>query len=491
MQSGSGKRVLVLGAGMSGLAAAFTLAQKGIDVTVLEARGRVGGKVFTMRDGLETGLHAEAGALLIPGTHARTLFYVDMLGLELCNMSLYGPPAIYLQGVLVPNPGKASAKWPVKLKKAEQKLGAFGMWEKYFASFADEVGDPKLPTWPSKKIARYDQKTLAEFLRERGASDGALEIMCLGPNGAWGDGFAVGSALMWLRDLAMSPESLIWWAMLPVATPANALIAQEQRTVVDPQPDGLYFLKNGTDGLPNKLSQRPELADRIKTDSPVVAIQADEDSITAICETAAGTQRYTADYCICTIPFSVLRGMDVLMPLTRPKRRAIDQLQYTSLTRTWIQTKSPTWNEQGLPGLTFTDLSVMFVAAANQYQNTTKGLLDVYVTGRNARMLMAKDRDDRITRTLEGLDEICPGLSTGFEAAVSHCWDEDPWARGAYPWGQPGDVTTLYPQVAPPEGRLHFAGEHASLIPGWMDGAISSGERAANEIIAALAGSQA
>jgi monoamine oxidase len=69
-----------------------------------------------------------------------------------------------------------------------------------------------------------------------------------------------------------------------------------------------------------------------------------------------------------------------------------------------------------------------------------------------------------------------------FEVGATKCWDEDEWARGAYAWYRPGQMSTLLPHVARAEGRIHFAGEHASSTFGWMQGAIESGNRAAREI---------
>ena len=69
-----------------------------------------------------------------------------------------------------------------------------------------------------------------------------------------------------------------------------------------------------------------------------------------------------------------------------------------------------------------------------------------------------------------------------FEGGGSKCWDEDVWARGGYAWFRPGQMTSLLPHIAAAEGRVHFAGEHASAWPGWMQGALESGNRAAREV---------
>lgn len=77
-------------------------------------------------------------------------------------------------------------------------------------------------------------------------------------------------------------------------------------------------------------------------------------------------------------------------------------------------------------------------------------------------------------------------MRENFEGGVSKCWDEDEWARGGTSFYKPGQMTALLPDVARPEGRIHFAGEHTSVwIDGWMQAALESGKRVAREISAA------
>jgi monoamine oxidase len=76
-------------------------------------------------------------------------------------------------------------------------------------------------------------------------------------------------------------------------------------------------------------------------------------------------------------------------------------------------------------------------------------------------------------------------MAENFEGGASKAWEEDPWARGAYTSLGVGQMFGLMPHVARPEGRIYFAGEHASAWHGWMQGALESGNRAAREINAA------
>jgi monoamine oxidase len=83
---------------------------------------------------------------------------------------------------------------------------------------------------------------------------------------------------------------------------------------------------------------------------------------------------------------------------------------------------------------------------------------------------------------LDLLDQVHPGVRARYEGAAVKCWEEDPWVGGAFALTRPGQITTLTSAAIRPEGRVHFAGEHFSPYPGWMQGALLSGQRAAREV---------
>src|SRR5262245_55954245 len=76
------KKIVIVGAGIAGLVAAYELQHAGYDVTLLEARDRVGGRILTVREPFSNGLYAEAGAMRLPSTHKLTQAYIEKLGLR-------------------------------------------------------------------------------------------------------------------------------------------------------------------------------------------------------------------------------------------------------------------------------------------------------------------------------------------------------------------------------------------------------------------------
>jgi monoamine oxidase len=94
------------------------------------------------------------------------------------------------------------------------------------------------------------------------------------------------------------------------------------------------------------------------------------------------------------------------------------------------------------------------------------------------------ERFRRVTADLEKLFPD-PAMISQLESGTSKCWDDDEWARGAYAWFRPGQMARFLPVLGRADGRIHFAGDHTSPTPGWMEGALQSAERVVKEINAA------
>jgi monoamine oxidase len=337
------------------------------------------------------------------------------------------------------------------LNAEEAKLDRRGMWAKYVLPVLPELGDDTTATWPPDSVKKYDQMTFAEFLKMRGASPDAVALLSLFLPSGLGDGATAVSALNLLRE-SIHREHM----------------------------KHNYTIRGGTDMLPRALAAR--LAPKINYGAPVMRIEQNPNGVKVIVRRPGEHQAFQCDRLVCAIPFSVLRHIEVAPGFSREKQRAIDQLQYTSVSRIYLQTRSRFWFAEGLSGNATTDLPVMGIYERTINQPGTRGILECYTAGPNARQLAARRDGDRVTTALAEVQRVYPEISSQFEGGASKCWDEDEWSRGAYAWFKPGEMTSLLPHIASVEGRVHFAGEHASSSPGWMQGAIESGNRVAAEI---------
>jgi len=233
-------------------------------------------------------------------------------------------------------------------------------------------------------------------------------------------------------------------------------------------------IKGGTDLLPKSFAQR--LANKIYYASPVVRIEADAKAARVVFLHAGSPQTITADRVLCTIPFSVLR--DVELPgLSERKLTAIKRARYEAVARVYLQTRNRFWEEKGWSGFAFTRDAVE-VWHPTWSQNGPRGILMTYARPGEAERITNLKEAERISSTLKELDGYYPGLQINFEGAATKCWLEDEWARGAWCFVGFMDFATSI-QV---DSRIHFAGEHLSQWSSWMQGALSSGLRAVKEI---------
>lgn len=452
-RAGAAKKVVVIGAGLAGMSAAWELTKTGHEVTVLEARSRCGGRVYTVRGPFADGLYAEAGATHVNDVHDWTLKYVKELDVALDPV--VPRPGLgyiyYMRGQRFVVKRGSPVELPLALSAEEKAVGRARLYEKYVTPAIKEIGDAAAPDWPSDSLKRYDQVTYSEFLRRQGASPDAVMYLRLGLADTLGDGPNAVSALNLLREYA-----------------SRAGVKQSNT------------IRGGSDTLPKAFASR--LGERILYGLPVVKIEHDAGGVRIICSQAGTHRAFAADYLICAVPFAVLKHVEISPALSSAKREAIAQLGNTSVVRVFLQTRKRFWLDEGLSGGASTDLPLMSVYDKVYYLPGPRGILEAYVAGPNARHLAAMKENDRLSFTIEQMQKVHPAIREHVEGASSICWGEDEWARGAYAWFKPGQMTALLPHIAKPEGRVYFAGDHTSPWPGWMQGALQSGNRAAREV---------
>jgi monoamine oxidase len=185
----------------------------------------------------------------------------------------------------------------------------------------------------------------------------------------------------------------------------------------------------------------------------------------------------------------VLRRIEISPPFSPEKQQAIEQHSYESVTREFLQVRNRCWEREGLSGFAVTDLPEDIWHPTFD-QAGRRGILVSHRSGVQARQLASLTEVERIAVVSKQVEKVFPGFGETLESGVSYSWDEDEWARGAYSILKPGEMFSLLPHIARPEGRVHFAGEHTSLWPGWMQGALASGHRVAQEIQLAEGGNR-
>jgi monoamine oxidase len=436
-------RVIVIGAGLAGLSAAYELDRAGYEVTVLEARARPGGRVYTMREPFSDGLYAEAGAARIQDTHEFTLRYAKQFGLTL-------DPFFPTEGARVTYVAKQRLLGPPDLNRIplgftdeERRLGFLGGLKKYLFGHMGDLGDPGSSTWPTGDVSRFET-SIADFCQRQGASPAFVSIMTLGHDL---DGM---SALYFLRDLALGAATKMF-----------------------------FKIRGGNDLLPKAFAAA--LQEKIHYGAAVTRIEQDAASVRVTFPRAGVPVTMSGDYVVCTLPAPVLRKVEFAPALPESKRAAIEQVGGLPMSRVFLQTRRRFWLERGESGWASTDHPID-VWDYTRDQPGVRGILGAYTSGRMARRITTMDPPKRGDFVLGMMDRVHPGTREHFEGSASCSWIDDPWSLGAAAEFGPGQLSTHYHSLRTSDGRLHFAGEHTSPWSGWMNGGLESGVRAAAEI---------
>ncbi|MGH2585966.1 MAG: flavin monoamine oxidase family protein, partial [Dehalococcoidia bacterium] len=244
----------------------------------------------------------------------------------------------------------------------------------------------------------------------------------------------------------------------------------------------MFVVDGGSDRLPRALTDG--LDARIRYNAPVVRIAHGSDGVAATYLDEGTPRTIDGTYLICTIPFPVLRGIAVEPAFSAEKGRAIDELSTTAVTRVFLQARTRFWEEQGLPATAGTDCSLGVCTDVTALQPGPHGIIESYQAGAYARRTSALSLPEQLAQTGVEMERIYPGIAAACDGGAAYAWHEDEWARGGYAWSRPGQMAALEPHIGTPEGRVFFAGDHASPWPGWMQGALWSGLRAARAIMA-------
>jgi len=434
------QRVVVLGAGLAGLCAAYELQNLGHTVTVLEAQPRPGGRVRTLREAFGPGLYTEAGAESIPGVHNVTQHYAREFGLTLVANSVPGTRAfVFARGRrLVPD----RDPWPFDLTDAERAMGRAGLFKQYLDTASQQAKEAGFPSQTVKALSDLDKVTPGQWLRSRGASPAAAELITLGFGADFGS-----AASFLLHGLNSQGASIS------------------------------YRIEGGNDRLPHEFAKRVS----VRYGTPVTAVRQTDSGVEVIIRAGGASSTLTADRVVCALPCPVIGTMFAESRLSADKHRAIREQFYSRTVKVFLQARRRFWLADGWSGHVTTDLPIERLTPDPGADPASRGALAAYPIANYTAALEAMSEDERVAAALAQARQIFPELDSTFEGGVSHSWGSSPWQKGAFALHTPGQIGFL-DILAKAEGRIHFAGEHTSPWTGWMQGALESARRVVSEI---------
>lgn len=434
--------VIVIGAGLSGLAAAAMLEAAGAKVLVLEGANRVGGRTYTLDD---LPGRPDAGGIQIGSNYARLIGAAERLGVSLQPGGEFDRSALYhVHGqTLTP------AQWPTSdanlLTGAERSVppaALGGLYARRLPALADTNA------WRTEDGRRLDVSYRAA-LQAVGASDEAIRLIAANLDR---DGIDAYSALNGAR-------SATFFASAGPQAALSVVTGGTQRL---------------TEAMAAALAAPPRL------NQVVTGI---EETARGVRISLAGQPSVTARQAICTIPFSVLRGVGLEGPSAQPMKATIATLPYTHASFAYLSASEPFWNSDGLPRMIWSDdpqIGRVFVLGDDP------AMLKVWLSGSDADAIDRLPPAEAGAAIIARLEAARPSARGKLKLERLFSWQNDPMARGVYHHIGAGQSAMLAGAVAAEGQRLHFAGEHLARSATGMEGAMESGARAAEAVLAKL-----
>jgi monoamine oxidase len=431
-----GKRVVVVGAGLAGLVAARELSKQGADVRVLEARDRVGGRIWTLRGSGWEHFSVEAGGEFIDGAHTTLRALIKEMGLQLVRVLREGfGLALLIDGRL-------------RVHRSQQRI-----WDAFRRSLSKDasVFEKVECDWDTSVAALLGRTSLDRLLMARHAR----------------------------ADVRAMAQALRGFFLADSDRLASLVGIELSREDVDPGRVPLFRIRGGNDQLPLAIVRASDFG--VEGRTQVCAITEREGMVRVTVQTPRKkTEHIHCDYVIATVPAPVILDWRFSPALPADQRRAFEALSYGPATKLVLRFDRRWWRRRGLPRAFGSNLPIGAVWESAEEQRGA-AILTLLAGGRASQELqdiLSTEGVSGVARRLEFMGT--PALPT---FAEEYSWDRDPFARGGYAMF----TTTFDPAwrdaLARAHGRVLFAGDHTSREwQGYMNGAVESGQRAAREL---------
>lgn len=471
--NGNGTRVIVVGAGPGGCPAAWELVKLGYDVTVLEARDRLGGHVFTVRGGSRTteygkgeqvcdwddeAMWFDAGPSRIPFYHRSFFHYCHEFNIPLIDHKNLNLNAwVYAEGI----EGALNGK---RMRLHEMQADMAGYTSELLAKAVNQ-DQLDLP------LTAEDRDLLIDYLVNWGIL--SSEDLTYRPSDHRGysrlpDAFSPGEVAdpYALEDLLPFASSILQANGGYLAATA---VFDWQTTLVKPK-DGVSQLY--------EVGFKRALGDRVRLNAEVTEIRQSDEGVRVVYrDTVTGqTQEVTGDYCMCNIPLSVL--LKVQTDFSSDFRTAVQGVPYAMALRQGLGFKRRFWEQDDwiYGGQSFSNISELGILGYpdDNYGAQKGAMLGMYNFGIDAARVSSLSYEDRAQLALDYGSRIHPQMRDEFMSAFSVAWHLEPYSLGAWPSYNDRTRQQFFPRLQEPDGRVYLVGEHLSYVNAWIEGAVQA-----------------
>jgi len=416
--------IIILGGGFSGLYLAYLLDKAGKDYVLLEGSPRIGGRLYS-----HPVLKRDVGGRGIGDRYDLTMKIVNELGVELIDItsSMRSPKSIFYKDVLYP-------KW-------EDFNTDPSMFEFSLPNKAE--GLSHLEEWYQRPDLDINYSA---YLKEGGRTPEEIDLINISSN---------------YNDVKETSA-------------INAFHSQAFRKYNGSKV--IYNFKGGSKNLINAIT--PSLSKEVLVNKKAIKISDNTNSVKVICQDGSS---YVANNLVSTLPFSVLRDVDLSLNTTENQKQAINSLGYTNITQIHLHAKKPYWEDDAVPVSMWTDTPIERIMDMNPDPNITD--IVCWVNGKGTSYFDNMSDKEIAKSTLKILSKMRPASEGKVEYIGTHNWGKYEFNKGAYAEFQPGQPA-LFEDMIKPAGNVHFAGEHTAKASRGIEGAAESAHRVYKELVA-------
>lgn len=448
-------RVVILGAGTAGLTCAYRLQQSGIRSRVLEAAPRIGGRMYSLQNFFPDDQVAELGGELIDTDHTAIRYLAAELGVELIDLTYLDHSNghdYFIDGKLY----KADADW----------IEAFRPIAELVRRDVGADGENCDVTWNSgtARGKELDAMSIAEWL-DRNQISGAIRKV-------------ITAAYVGENGLELEEQSAL-----------NLLCAvgtTDDTFGIFGESNERFRCKGGNGSIPIRLAQ--ELERPVDLGTVVEAIRNRDAGFDVVVRRGGSSATIPADIVVTTLPLTLMRKLDLTrLELTPAQRATIENQGYGTNSKMMVGLNARPWVAMNVTAYTFTDLPFQACWDTSRGQRGQHAILTNFTGGRQGLHIGEGPLQDRAKEFVANADKVFPGVAEAYTGkAVRQIWPAYEWTQGSYTCFRPGQYQRYFRALVEPQGRLIFAGEHTADESGFMNAAVESGERAADQVLRAL-----
>lgn len=449
-------RVVIVGGGIAGLTALHTLQKRGVDATIYESSNRTGGRMLTVTGAMGEGTWTEFGAEFIDTNHRDMWQLIKDFGLESIDYGQESEQKLTKEAFFFNGQHHTLAQVVEEFRKFAPRMQAD----------IDKLGGDISYKTKNRAVRKLDRTNITQYLEKIGATGWGKRLIEVAYESEYGLSTDFQSSLNLL--LLISTDT-----------------AKGQFEIFG-ESDERYKVWGGNMRIPDALAAKYD--SHIETNRKLESIR--EKSGQYHLTFSGMSAPVVADYVVVTVPFTILRKLEMKLDMPAIKRRCIDELSYGINAKLMIGMKSHFWRAQGYTGLCYSDNGIPngWDNAQLQTADHEAAGLSILFGGARGTNVGHGTPDQQKDKYLSYWEQIYPGATANFNGKISRMdWPTYPHSMGSYVCPTVGQYTGLAGAEQMPIGNVFFAGEHCGAeFAGFMNGAAKSGREAGEAILTRL-----